>query len=167
MLSIKTVSESASAERLAAQVKEDTQRFFEEQEAYATKALIRHGLYLFRGESPEILPHSVRIQSSDAAEGIVWLQMKRDDELRDAEGLCLGCGLTIGSSRVEPCYLGCSKASSRIYPVEGSPVLLKLLPGRTWMLSKTSKGIFLSLIRQGESQKLKPTSPKVIGILKH
>jgi hypothetical protein len=167
MLSIKTVSESASAERLAAQVQQDTQRFFEEQETYATKALVKDGLYLFRSESAEIPAQSIRIQSSDAEGATVWLQMKRDDELRDAEGLCLGCGLTVGSSRVEPCYLGCSKASSRIYPAEGSPVLLKLLPGRTWMLSKTSKGIFLSLIRQGQSPKLKPTSPKVIGILKH
>jgi hypothetical protein len=167
MLSIKTVSVSASAERLAAQVQEDTQRFFEEQETYAIKALIKDGLYLFRSESAEIPAQTIRIQSSDAEGARVWLQMKRDDELRDAEGLCLGCGLTVGSSRIEPCYLGCSKASSHIYPVEGNPVILKVLPGRTWMLSKTPKGIFLSLIKQGESQKLKPASPKVIGILRH
>ena len=177
MLSIKTVSESASAERLAAQVQEDTQKFFEQQEAYAIKALTKNGLYLFRSESAEIPAQTIHIQSSDTEGAPVWLKMKRDDELRDAEGRCLGCGLTIGSSRIEPCYLGCSKASSRIYPIVGQPVLLKQLsgrrcllkdlPDRSWILSKTPKGIFLYLLEEGTTEKLKPVSPKVIGILKH
>ena len=168
MLSIKTISESASAQRLADQVQAEHTKFFEEQEDFAIKALRQRGLYLTRGEAPEILEDSISIEATDQEGGTLWLQMKRDDEVRGAEGTCIGCGLTIGSSTKAPCYMGCRNTSQRLYLSEGKLIVLKmLLDGSIWTLSKKPKGAFLCYSNpEGPPEKLKAPSPKVIGILK-
>jgi len=167
MLSIKTVSPSASAERLAQQVQEDHTQFFEEQEDFAIKQLRQNGLRLIRGDSADLSDQNILIQTADQYGAVFWLQLRRDDEVRDALGYCLGCGLTLNASKKADCWLGCRNAAFRLYPSTGQSVPLKILPDRSvWTLVKKIKGLFLSLIHPDDPQKLKPASPKVIGILK-
>jgi len=168
MLSIKTVSESASAERLAEQVREDHQQFFEEQEENAIKMLRLKDLYFTRGYAPDIPEQPISVQTVDLHGAVFWLQMRRDDEIRDSLGACLGCKLALNSAKKADCWLGCRNAGLRLYPALGQSVPLKVLPdGSIWTLVKKVKGIFLTLVHPDTPEKLKAASPKVIGILKH
>ena len=168
MLSIKTVSESASAERLAQQVQEEHATFFEEQEIFAMKALTQDGLVLIRGDAEEVAPDKIYINTIDKDGGCFRLQLRRDDEVRDRSGFCIGCRLPLISSKKANCYLGCRNSATRLYPAENQSVpLLQLSKDKSWTLSKTSRGYFLTLLNpQGPPEKLKAVSPKVIGILK-
>ena len=169
MLSIKTVSASASAERLAEQVQQENNKFFEEQEEFAIKTLREKGLYLTRGLAHGPPEQPISVQTVDPQGGKLWLQMNDGDELRGVSGACIGCGLSVGSSRKLACYMGCRNAEPRMYPAEGHSVPLKALrDGSVWTLSKLPrKGIFLYLVPAGSPpEKLKAPSPKVIGILK-
>lgn len=168
MLSIKTVSESASAERLAQQVQEDHAKFFEEQEDFAIKHLVQKGLYFTRGDSIDIPDQPISVQTADLHGAVFWLQLRCDDEVRDSLGQCLGCKLPLSSSYKADCWLGCRNTALRLYPSIGQPVPLKKLPdGRIWALQKKVKGTFLTIIHPDYPEKLKAPSPKVIGILKH
>jgi hypothetical protein len=169
MLSIKTVSASASAERLAEQVKEDHQKFCQEQDEFAVKALRQNGLYLTRGDSEEPCTDGIYIKTVDMGGGFFRLQLKLEDEVRDPSGLCLGCKLPISSTKKSDCYLGCRNTATRISPQANQSVpLSRLADGKTWTLTKTSRGIFLALIDpDSPPEKLKAPSPKVRGILKH
>ena len=169
MLTIKTVSASASAERLAEQVQQEHTKFFEEQEEFVIKTLREKGLYLTRGQAHGPPDQPISIETLDAQGGKVWLQMNGGDELRGASGACIGCGLTVGSSRKAACYMGCRNAQPRLYPPEGHSVPMKALrDGSIWKLSKLPrKGICLYLVAAGSPpEKLKAPSPRVVGILK-
>ena len=168
MLSIKSVSESASAERLAQQVQEEHATFFEEQEAFAMKDLTQDGLVLIRGDAEEVAEGNICINTIDADGGCFRLPLRRDDEVRDRSGFCIGCRLPLISSKKANCYLGCRNTAARLYPAENQSVpLLHMLTGKTWVLTKTPRGNFLTLLDpEDPPKKLKPASPKVIGILK-
>jgi hypothetical protein len=122
MLSIKPVTESASAERLAQQVLELNAEFFEEQEAHAMRGLRNKGIYIFPGD-PEARIR-LYVQATDAGGATFWLPIREGDEVRDAAGLCLSCRLPVGSKRRAPCFLHCRNASERLYPTETKPVTL-------------------------------------------
>ena len=168
MLSIKTISESASAERLAQQVHEDHVKYCEEQEDNAIKKLRLKGLYLTRGDAADLPDQPISVQSVDLHGAIFWLQLRREDELRNPLGYCLGCTLPLKHSTRADCWLGCRNAALRLYPSMNESVPLKVLPDRSaWTLIKKPRGIFLSLIHPDYPEKLKAPSPKVVGILKH
>ena len=169
MLSIKTVSESASAERLAEQVKEDHAKFFEEQEEFAMNLMRQNGVTLLRGDAEELAEGNIYINTIDVDGGCFRLQLRKDDELRDTSGLCISCKLPLMSSTNADCYLGCRNTAVRLYLAEHeSRSLLEISKGTSWVLSKTPRGTFLSLLGpESPPQKLKDPSPKVIGILKH
>lgn len=168
MLSIKTISESASAERLAQQVHEDHTKFFEEQEEFAIKNLRQKGLYFTRGDAADIPEEAISVQTADKHGAVFWLQMRRNDEVRGAHGRCIGCNLPLMTSYKADCWLTCRNSTLRLFPSVGQSVPLAKLPdASTWTLIKKPKGIFLSLIHPAYPEKLKAPSPKVIGILKH
>jgi len=137
MLSIKTVSESASAERLAEQVLELNAEFFEEQEDHALRTLRTKGIYIFPGD-PEA-PVSLYIQATDTGGADFWLPLREGDEVRDAAGLCLSCRLPVNSKRRAACFLHCRNASERLYPTETKPVTLA-----NWILARDDKRITLA-----------------------
>ena len=169
MLFINTVSASASAERLAEQVQQEHNQFFEEQEEFAIKTLREKGLYLTRGQAHGPPDQPISIETLDAQGGNLWLQMNHGDELRGASGACIGCGLSVGSSRKAACYMGCRNAHTRLYPPEGHSVPMKALrDGSVWKLyNLPRKGICLCLVNAGSPpEKLKAPSPRVVGILK-
>lgn len=167
MLSIKTISESASAERLAQQVHEDHTKFFEEQEDFAIKALRQRGLYFTRGDAADLPEQPISVQTADKHGAVFWLQMRRDDEVRDAQGHCIGCKLPLKSPYKADCWMACRNSTLRLFPSIGQTVPLKTLPdASTWTLSKKSRGIVLTLVHPDHPEKLKAPSPKVIGILK-
>jgi hypothetical protein len=132
MLSIKTVSESASAERLAEQVLQFNTEFFEEEEEHAMRGLRNRGIYIFPGD-PEA-PVSLHIQARDTGGAVFWLPLREGDEVRDAAGLCLSCRLPVNSKRRAPCFLHCRNASQRLYPTETKPVTLG-----QWILEREQK----------------------------
>jgi len=168
MLSIKTVSESASAERLAEQVKEDHAKFFEEQEDFAIKKLREKGLYFSRGDAIEVPEDAISLQTADQHGAVFWLHLRRSDEVRDALGYCVGCGLTLNTSNRADCWIGCRNTAFRKHPSMGQSVPLKVLSDRSiWTLTKKVKGVFLTLVNPDYPEKLKAPSPKVVGILKH
>jgi hypothetical protein len=168
MLSIKTVSESASAERLAQQVHEDHTKFFEEQEDFAIKHLRQKGLYFTRGDAADVPEQSISVQTADKHGAVFWLHLRREDEVRDAQGQCIGCGLPLKSSVKADCWLACRNYTLRLFPSLGQSVPLAKLPdGSTWTLTKKSRGLFLTLVHPDYPEKLKAPSPKVTGILKH
>jgi hypothetical protein len=136
MLSIKAVSESASAERLAEQVLQFNAEFFEEQEEQAMRGLRVRGIYIFPGD-PDA-PISLHIQAMDAGGAALWLPLREGDEVRDAAGLCLSCRLPVGSKRRAACFLHCRNASERLYPIETKPV-----PLGDWILTRDGKRISL------------------------
>jgi hypothetical protein len=136
MLSIKAVSESASAERLAQQVLELNAEFFEEQEDHALRTLRHRGIYIFPGD-PEA-PISLYVQTTDTGGADFWLSVREGDEVRDAAGLCLSCRLPVNSKRRAPCYLHCRNASEHLYPTETKPVILS-----QWILARDGKRITL------------------------
>jgi len=169
MLSIKTISASASAERLAEQVQQEHNQFFEQQEEFAIKKLREKGLYLTRGQAHGPPDQPISVETVDAQGGKLWLQMNDGDELRGASGGCIGCGLAVGSLRKAACYMGCRNAHTRLYPVEGHSVPMKALrDGGVWKLYMLPrKGICLCLVAAGSPpEKLKSPSPRVVGILK-
>jgi hypothetical protein len=167
MLSIKTVSASASAERLAQQVHEDHAKFFEQQEEFAMKYLRQKGLSFTRGDAIDLPEQAISVQTTDLHGAVFWLNLRSEDELRDALGHCIGCKLSLNSSHKAECWLGCRNTAHRLYPSLGQSVPLKLLAdGSTWTLTKKLRGNFLSLIHPDYPEKLKAPSPKVIGILK-
>ncbi len=136
MLSIKPVSESASAERLAEQVLKLNAEFFEEQEEQAVRGLRNKGIYIFPGD-PEART-SLYIQATDTGGATFWLPLREGDEVRDAAGLCLSCRLAVNSKRRAPCYLHCRNASEHLYPTETKPVTLG-----QWILARDDKRITL------------------------
>jgi hypothetical protein len=165
MLSIKTVSASASAERLAEQVHQDHTKFCEEQEDNAIKKLRAKGLYFTRGHASDVPDEPISVQTVDLHGAVFWLQMRREDEVRDAKGYCIGCNLPLTTSYKADCWLACRNSGFKLYP--SKPVPLKTLSdGSTWTLTKKAKGCFLSLVHPDHPEKLKAPSPKVIGILK-
>jgi hypothetical protein len=167
MLSIKTVSASASAERLAQQVVEDHVKFFEEQEAHAVKKLRNAGLYLTRGDAIDVPDPSISVQTTDQHGAVFWLQLRREDELRDEHGYCIGCKLPLITSYSADCWLGCRHTTLRPNLAIGQSVTLKRLDdGRIWTLTKKQRGNFLTLVHPDNPEKLKAPSPKVTGILK-
>jgi len=168
MLSIKTVSASASAERLAQQVHEDHTKFCEEQEDNAIKKLRLKGLYFTRGDAADIPEQAISVQTVDLHGAVFWLQMRREDEVRDSLGYCIGCSLPISTSYKADCWLGCRHSTFRLFPSMSQSVPLKKLPdGSNWTLTKKARGTFLTLVHPDHPEKLKAPSPKVIGILKH
>jgi len=168
MLSIKTVSPSASAERLAQQVHEDHIRFCEEQEEFAIKNLRQKGLYLTRSGSMGGFEEAISVEAADKGGGILWLHLRQGDELRDSLGYCIGCGLPLSSSTKADCWLACRNMSLRLFPLMSQSVpLKKRSDGSTWTLTKKSRGLFLTLVHADYPEKLKAPSPKVQGILKH
>jgi len=86
MLSIKTVSASASAERLAEQVHQDHTKFCEEQEDNAIKKLREKGLYFTRGYASDVPDEPISVQTVDLHGAVFWLQLRREDEARDPLG---------------------------------------------------------------------------------
>lgn len=167
MLSIKTVSASASAERLAQQVHEDHTKFCEEQEENAIKKLRQQGLYFTRGDAADVPQEPISVQTVDLHGAVFWLQMRREDEIRDANGRCLGCNLPISTSYKGDCWLGCRHSAIRLFPSMSQSVPLATLPDRSiWTLTKKARGTFLTLAHPDHPEKLKAPSPKVIGILK-
>jgi hypothetical protein len=166
MLSIKPISESASAERLAEQVREDHAKFFEQQEEFAINLMRQNGLTLVRGDTAEVA--SIYIKTIDMDGGCFRLQLRSGDELRDSSGLCIGCNLPLTSSTKANCYLGCRNTAVRLYPDQYQSVsLLEVAKDKSWALTNTPKGMFLSLLDpESPPEKLKNPSPKVIGILK-
>jgi hypothetical protein len=168
MLSIKTVSASASAERLAQQVHEDHAKFAEEQEENAIKKLRQKGLYFTRGDAADVPDQAISIQTVDLHGAVFWLQMRRDDEVRDAHGHCIGCNLPLRTSYKADCWMACRNSTLRLFPSMGQSVPLATLPdGGTWTLTKKSRGHFLTLVHPDYPEKLKAPSPKVVGILKY
>jgi hypothetical protein len=139
MLSIKTVSESASAERLAEQVQAETEEFFEQQKEKALKRLREQGLYLFPSGSEVNRTNSIYIELQDDQGGKFWVPLKQGDEIRDSIGRCISCGSSIGSKRRTACYMGCRNTETRLYPFEGQPVTLA-----KWVLRKGSNRFTLS-----------------------
>jgi hypothetical protein len=168
MLSIKTISESASAERLAEQVREDHVKYCEEQEENAIKKLRLKGLYFTRGDAADLPDQPISVQSVDLHGAVFWLQLRREDEARDPLGYCIGCKLPLKSPDKAVCWLGCRNTALRLFPSMSQSVPLKKLPdGSTWTLTRKSRGIFLTLTHPDYPEKLKAPSPKVVGILKH
>jgi hypothetical protein len=168
MLSIKTISESASAERLAQQVHEDHVKYCEEQEENAIKKLRLKGLYLSRGDAADLPDQPISVQSVDLHGAVFWLQLRREDEVRDPLGYCIGCKLPLRTPHKEICWLGCKNSVLRLFPTPGQTVPLTRLPdGSSWSLIKKPRGLFLTLVHPDYPEKLKAPSPKVQGILKH
>lgn len=168
MLSIKTVSPSASAERLAEQVKQEDQKFFEEQEENAINKLKLKGLYFTRGDAIDVPEDPISVQSVDLHGAVFWITIRRQDEIRDSLGYCIGCRLPLRTEHTADCWLGCRNSALRLFPFMSQSVPLKKLPdGTIWTLTKKVKGIFLTLVHPDYPEKLKAPSPKVIGILKH
>lgn len=168
MLSIKTVSASASAERLAQQVHEDHTKFCEEQEENAIKKLRQQGLYFTRGDAADLPEEPISVQTVDLHGAVFWLQMRREDEVRDSLGYCVSCKLPLRSPHTADCWLGCRNTALRLFPSMSQSIPLKRLPnGSTWTLIKKAKGLVLTLVHPDYPEKLKAPSPKVIGILKH
>ena len=167
MLSIKTVSASASAERLAQQVHEDHTKVAEDQEENAIKKLRLKGLYFTRGDAADVSDQAISVQTVDLHGAVFWLQMRREDEVRDAHGRCLGCNLPVSTSYKADCWLGCRHSALRLFPSMSQSVpLTTLSDGSIWTLTKKSRGTSLSLVHPDYPEKLKAPSPKVIGILK-
>jgi len=166
MLSIKTVSPSASAERLAEQVSAEMKKFFEEEQEQAIKRLREQGLYLFPSGSE--IANNIYIEARDNQGAKFWIPMKESDELRDPVGRCISCGLTIGSKRGSACYMGCRNTNKRLYPLEGQPIILATLIGsdRKWVLTRERYRFTLTQ-QDGIPEKPKASSPKVKGILKN
>jgi hypothetical protein len=168
MLSIKTVSASASAERLAQQVHEDHTKFCEEQEENAIKKLRQQGLYFTRGDAADLSDEPIFVQSVDLHGAVFWLQMRREDEVRDKQGYCLSCKLPLSTAYRADCWLGCRNTAFRLFPSMSQSLPLKeLSDGSRWTLTKKAKGIFLTLTHPDHPEKLKAPSPKIIGIMKH
>lgn len=135
MLSIKTVSENASAERLADQVQKETAAFFEQQKDKALKRLRERGLYFFPGDARSDANY-IYIELQDE-EGAKFLSpMKNGDELRDSVGRCISCGSTIGSKQRISCYMGCRNTENRLYPLDGQPVRMAVNSDNKWILKK-------------------------------
>jgi hypothetical protein len=168
MLSIKTISESASAERLAEQVREDHTKYCEDQEENAIKKLRLKGLYFSRGNANQVPEQSISVETVDLDGAAFWLQLRSNDEIRDPLGYCIGCNLPITTAYKADCWIGCRNTGLRLYPAMSQSVPLKKLPdGSMWSLIKKTRGMFLTLVHPDHPQKLKAPSPKVQGILKH
>lgn len=142
MLSIKSVSENASAERLAEQVQKETAAFFKEQKDQALKRLREQGLYFFPGESSD--SNYIYIELHDEEGGKFLTPMKQGDELRDSVGRCISCGSSIGSKQRVSCYMGCRNAENRLYPLDGQPVRMAVNSDKKWILTKESTRFILS-----------------------
>jgi hypothetical protein len=110
---------------------------------------------------------SISVQSTDQHGAIFWLQLRREDELRDKHGYCIGCNLPPTTSYRTDCWLGCRNTTLRLCPALGQSVPLKrVADGSTWTLTKKPRGNFLTLVHPDYPEKLKAPSPKVTGILK-
>ena len=144
MLSIKTVSESASVERLAEQVQEETDQFFEDQKDKALKRLREQGLYFFPSGSEVNRTNSIYIELRDEQGGKFWVPLKQGDEMRDSVGRCISCGLTIGSKRRSSCYMDCRNTEYRLYPLDGQPVTLAAKSNTKWVLKREPNRFTLS-----------------------
>lgn len=143
MLSIKTVSENASAERLAEQVQKETAAFFEEQKDQALKRLREQGLYFFPGDALSDSNY-IYIELQDEEGGKFLTPMKQGDELRDSVGRCISCGSTIGSKQRVSCYMGCRNTENRLYPLDGQPVMMGVNSDKKWILKKEPTRFILS-----------------------
>jgi hypothetical protein len=157
MLSIKTLSGSASAERLAEQVQEETERFFEEQKENALKRLREQGLYFFPSGSEINRTNCIYIELYDEQGGKFWIPLKLGDEIRDSVGRCISCGLTIGSKQRSSCYMDCRNTDYRIYPLDGQPVTLATKSDKKWVLKREPNRFTLS---QNHERPLQPV-PRV------
>jgi hypothetical protein len=157
MLSIKRVSESASAERLAEQVQAETEEFFEQQKEKALKRLREQGLYLFPSGSEVNRTNSIYIELQDDQGGKFWVPLKQGDEIRDSVGRCISCGSSIGSKRRSSCYMDCRNTEYRLYPLDGQPVTLSINSDKRWLLKKEPNRLTLA---QEEQQPLPEVTPR-------
>lgn len=155
MLSIKTVSERASAERLAEQVQQETAQFFEQQKEKALKRLRQQGLYYFPSGS-QAFRSNIYIELHDDEGGTFWAPLKEGDEVRDSIGRCISCGQTMGSTQRTSCYMDCRNTDYRLYPLDGQPVTLAVKSEKKWLLKREPNRITLSQEEQKPPPEVTP-----------